>query len=1758
MKKGRRIVYFLILGFFILFYAGVKNISVVFADEISDGEISDIEVPEEAPEEDLELIFPKFELEMIKNDAGYLVTDEEGAYYFDKFLTINFLIEEIKEEVEENQEQEVEDDTKDDEIEGIEEDAEKEIIVKRNGEEIYRGEIKAIEDRLTEEGTYIYTIEDAEGNLSEDVITVVAKHSAAVPEVEIFCTPEMTILEDGGYLNAEQFEEFDIIGNIKDEFGIIKIAYKKGEEESYQTLLEALDNSCFDSYQDSLFIASLKAELENPADGVYIYVFQVTNCLGNVTEKTLRFHLDRTAAEEKIFISYQADGEEGTGILDFLKTSLRKLFGKEKINFDLYVKDVDSGIDVEDLKKQIFLKEQKGKLENLEVISEHEANFEIEGEIYTNYSHIRGTITSHDMENQIGIGHLLDRAGNCLEKIEMEEMIGVTVFYLDSQAPEFFLDYKNEEVILQNNVQKRFYKQDISIPLMLLESYYEKQTDENGEVVTPKVEFLGENQVPVPIWKQSVLTEGMDYNVEAELFFPCVSGEEKEYQFCVTYQDGSGNAMEMRESDKGEIENGSFTSQVLVLDGKAPKLLSCEINADEAMEISFSLDERPEDWEINKQKLKFQIVEKESERIVINLTGEDFIWEDRERLHSASYVFEGEETIASNYFVKISYQDCAKNKLAAGENLTGGVVKQGIYSSEAVFLDCKAPIFHISYNTANRLVYQKDTGKENDKENAYPETGYRAYYSEPVLVSFSIEDDSVKTIYENGKLVGLEDYELKINGSTQNLPQITWMKIGKLYQGTFKLQEENTYCIEMQYMDAAKNKMEAGIVQANQLGAKLLNGVYQSEYLTIDKTAPIIFTSYINSSFQKINPQNVEKTTSRYYFGEEIYLQLTIQDKNLRYEELKEVLKTLEAFDIEKNKITSNSASIFIEGLDGSIIKENEFQIQIPLTNEANYQIPIGCSDLCGNKMLFFTQYVTVDKKPPELELSYEVSPSTYKDIINYKDWGFLFADNKISITANLQDEIAGLYQIHFTIIDENGKESYQMQDFKPALKETCMVVLPLSGDDFKGTIRVEALDWANHQTEKINAYIVESESRHKTTNAIVLNTYTAPSRIIDGENYYNTDIKLNVSFQDSYSGLKNLEYSIGDLSKSIDYAGKAGNSLKNEAKEKITYEYSEDMTLLAASNNQNKLPIQMTFTDNAGHRETFTDFYHIDITVPTVEVVYDLNNPENEKYYASARKATVIIQERNFNSEDVNFLITNTDGVMPLIGEWRHEGEGDESKHYCEILFQEDGDYTFTVEFQDMAGNTAVYDRVDEFTIDQTAPVLTVTYDNDKSNNDYYYSKERTAIIDIEEHNFDASLIEALITAENTRAAVPVLSAWRQQGDHYIANIYFQEDAEYTFDISGRDLAGNSLGEYEGDYFIVDKTPPELEILNVLDKSANNGEVMPKIRYSDVNCDITGVELLLTGYKNGVQNVKQTRSQLGEVVEIQLEDFAHTEEMDDMYVMKVYVQDKAGNRKDAKLLFSVNRFGSVYTFDKATNALLQTYYNRQEQDIMITETNIDSLEFQKITCNCNGNLSVLDIGKDYIIKESGTQESWKQYTYQISRENFTQEGLYILSIYSEDRARNTSDNDSKGKKIEFVIDKTSPSILISGIENEMQYRENNREVTLDIQDNLQLEQVEVVLDNQKTIYTKEELQEKNGRLTLLLNSKNQWQTIQISAMDSAGNQTESEQLRFLITANVLVQFFMNTNLLNGTVVVGVFLGLGAGCWRKFRRRNNG
>ena len=134
----------------------------------------------------------------------------------------------------------------------------------------------------------------------------------------------------------------------------------------------------------------------------------------------------------------------------------------------------------------------------------------------------------------------------------------------------------------------------------------------------------------------------------------------------------------------------------------------------------------------------------------------------------------------------------------------------------------------------------------------------------------------------------------------------------------------------------------------------------------------------------------------------------------------------------------------------------------------------------------------------------------------------------------------------------------------------------------------------------------------------------------------------------------------------------------------------------------------------------------------------------------------------------------------------------------------------------------------------------------------------------------------------------------------------------------------------------------------------------------------------------------------------------------------------------------------------------------------MIEEYNVDTLEFGEVSYSRDGQVVMLQEGRDYTVTESGGEDSWKTYRYQIAARNFSGEGTYVVTVYSKDRAENVSSNRIKEKSIEFAVDKTTPSVVVTGVEDNGRYRSDSREIRIDIQDNIALSQAEIWINDEK------------------------------------------------------------------------------------------
>lgn len=870
----------------------------------------------------------------------------------------------------------------------------------------------------------------------------------------------------------------------------------------------------------------------------------------------------------------------------------------------------------------------------------------------------------------------------------------------------------------------------------------------------------------------------------------------------------------------------------------------------------------------------------------------------------------------------------------------------------------------------------------------------------------------------------------------------------------------------------------------------------------------------------------------------------------------------------------------------------------VTFLTDANYTFDIAYTDLAGNEAVSFSDAFTIDTTAPTgsviatTDIATDEPSRTWYDVVDTLYFGF-WAKDTMTVTRTADDVTSPIQPVQYyaptaaaaeTLLDDDALS--QVTGWKDFAVTEDGPKLELKANQ-KTVVYVKITDNAGNISYISTNGLIVDDTAPTVDRAAPVITAEPISNCINGIFTEDVQVKITVSdpvINESFSGLKHVYYKVydktlpedkqltqqGDIFK-FDEANIATAPLVQKIGDKdeyiVTIKTKDENG--KTINNSNNIQLIVYAEDNALNTSDSGSATHgaycmikIDTTNPIINVKYEDSGVQNERYYNANRKAIIDIYERNFDPTLVTIKIENTDGVIPAVVGWSSTSgsnpNGDDNKHTATITYSADGDYTFAISVTDAAGRQNDASRIfytgtnpTDFTIDKTAPVIKVAYDNVSARNGNYYKAPRTATITVTEHNFSAqdTIVSVKATDDGKTVTAPTHSAWNSSGyDKNTASIRYPGDAKYTFDIGVTDLAGNVAADYTEETFFVDKTAPTLEITGVENESANNGTVIPVVKYSDTNIDNSAVKITLVGANRG--NVKL----LGSYADIHngkvftFADFAHEQEIDDIYTLSASLTDKAGNTTAKSIQFSVNRFGSTYALDEASAAQNKNYV-QTSSDIVVTETNPDALENIKITLFKNNQTVVLKEGTDYDMSVSGGDGKWYRYVYTIAKSNFAEDGVYRLSLHSEDAAGNVAENtlDTKEFEINFGVDATLPTIHVNNLESGETYAVETLSVLMSIADNLRLSKVRVVLDEKEiATWTGDELDaiiEEGGNFSFdIAGDSTEAHTVQIIATDAAGNEYTEEITDFYVTTNLWVRYYTNKPLFFGSIAGTVVL----------------
>lgn len=622
-------------------------------------------------------------------------------------------------------------------------------------------------------------------------------------------------------------------------------------------------------------------------------------------------------------------------------------------------------------------------------------------------------------------------------------------------------------------------------------------------------------------------------------------------------------------------------------------------------------------------------------------------------------------------------------------------------------------------------------------------------------------------------------------------------------------------------------------------------------------------------------------------------------------------------------------------------------------------------------------------------------------------------------------------------------------------------------------------------------------------------------------------------------------------------------------------------------------------------------------------------------KYFDILRTAEIKVLDGAFtgNENEVEKIAVKFDfkGADPRrVGEWEFHKYDDMPGGYWSVKYtygvnsgdaRDGDDYKMTVDVTDNAGNTSRTDengwyyinnsknpeKLDgqelasshytghagnDFTIDQTKPVVSVVFDNNNVRNGKYFSAGRTATITVTEHNFSTENVE--MTATNATVGGNASEGWSQNGDVWTKTVTFDpQDAVCEFSITVTDLAGNECPDEDVNYgssaapreFVIDQVNPALEITGT-NASPYADACAPGFTAHDTNMS-TEYTMTLTRTVRASRNenvsdrflTRDSVSVTGTDINAVFHTITQEAENDGIYVLNVTATDMAGNSSQATATFTVNRHGSFYVFNEALADVVNAkYVQKADGSYQVTEYNASPLvaDSVKIEIYRDGQLVTTltpAIGAG-VIGASGLYE----YTYDLPAEHFAQNGRYRVALSSVDEAKNESDNTKLDDALlEFTVDSVAPEItMIKGLEKGI-VNAKSLDFTASVMDTYGIASVQILVDGKVVKeYVTQEAYDKltadgrtldheyavltntldfNAECTLLESSSRQHVVIVVT--DMAGNVTQTDSKDFapaydfhdsvLVSTNFWARYTHNVWALIVTGVV--ILAVAGGVW---------
>lgn len=983
-----------------------------------------------------------------------------------------------------------------------------------------------------------------------------------------------------------------------------------------------------------------------------------------------------------------------------------------------------------------------------------------------------------------------------------------------------------------------------------------------------------------------------------------------------------------------------------------------------------------------------------------------------------------------------------------------------------VYVDKTAPKVNVSYSDANlkdAVVNDPATisAEAISRQTTDPATAdSRFVYNGTVVATVSIEEVNFYS----------EDVVILLDGAVV-APDNGWTEVAdNKWEATVTVSAEGDHVLVVgEYADRSGNAMNWS---SSEYAGKAGTALYTSNNLTIDKTAPTIKVSYNN-----------ETVVNEKYYDANRTATVLITDRNFRPNEVELVIVDVDA----ANKDTSYTAPNLKVWSAWTYVGDNTWEATIPFDVDANYTVTVNYKDIAENVAEAYNAEFTVDKvNPQDLSIAYSDGyANAFEEIIDTLTFGVFYYGSATEVKLTVTDLTSGLNYIKLNakqngsdgattialpvdlVIDSDGKVISGVQGDVSNIKVTnvdgVMTVTFTVPEEFRGEFMFEAVDMANRSTDEDDNSVVVVDAiaptrtvTYEPTKIVSLADMKDVDAIAEGDSvvmYYNTDAVATIRIEEANFYASDIVIKVNGETVAPD---NGWVNLKGENDE--TTDIWEATVTLA---DEGDYVITMTYTDRSKNEMVKYESQRIviDKTAPIINVSYgnnDVKNTvDNRSYYNTTQTATVTIKEHNFRADEVivkvsaqnvvgtEILKLNADGTVEAYANqgadrasWSAYKEGswrrDDDTYVLTLTFDADANYTFDVEYQDMATNKAADYTPDYFTVDKTAPTnLEVSYSAHvfeeilESITFGYYNAQMTVTITAVDdtsgiYHFAYSYINSEgvsgVNAELLDQAIQYADishdGSKATATFTIPKMVLGNDNQFngTVKFTAYDRSENNTDKADNKRIVVDNISPTATVTyNAAVQEANgisyhDGNITATININEANFDSGDVNVTVT--KDGA-NYPVNVAWVNNSVDSHTGTFTLTEDGD--YIVTVTYRDKSGNQMNT---YTSNQLTLDTTLPviEVSNIKMNSANKNEVYGFTITvnDTNLDvSSLVPKLTAVVKG-----DDGK-YSTKEIDLGEAQvvvAGQTYTFTVEDLPEDALYSLTCSVKDMAGNAID----------------------------------------------------------------------------------------------------------------------------------------------------